>query len=54
VAGAGALIALAVAAPAASAYISSGDIHLSTSHGSRQYRVTNSGGYGDVSPTTGR
>jgi hypothetical protein len=53
VAVASALIALAVAAPAASAdsiaYIKHGDIYLSTSDGARQYRVTNSGGYSDVS-----
>src|SRR3954468_9252802 len=43
-AGGGARIALAVAAPAASAdsiaYVKDGDIYLSTSDGSRQYRVT--------------
>src|ERR1051325_1750630 len=53
VAGAGAWIARAVAAPAASAdsiaYVSSGDIYLSTSDGARQYRVTSTGGYSDVS-----
>jgi hypothetical protein len=53
VAGAGALIALAVAAPAASAdsiaYVKNGDIYLSTSDGARQYRVTSTGGYSDVS-----
>ncbi len=51
--GAAALLALAVAAPAASAdsiaYVKSGDIYLSTSDGSRQYRVTSTGGYSDVS-----
>jgi WD40 repeat protein len=52
-AGAAAVIALAVAAPAASAdsiaYVKDGDIYLSTSDGSRQYRVTTTGGYSDVS-----
>jgi len=52
-AGGAALIALAVAAPAASAdsiaYVKNGDIWLSTSDGSRQYRVTTTGGYSDVS-----
>jgi hypothetical protein len=52
-AGGAALIALAVAAPAASAdsiaYVKDGDIYLSTSDGSRQYRVTATGGYSDVS-----
>jgi hypothetical protein len=52
-AGAAALIALAVAAPAAGAdsiaYVKNGDIYLSTSDGSRQYRVTTTGGYSDVS-----
>src|SRR6478735_2702811 len=42
-AGAAALLALAVAAPAASAdsiaYVKNGDIYLSTSDGARQYRV---------------
>ena len=51
--GVAALIALAVAAPAASAdsiaYVKNGDIWLSTSDGSRQYRVTTTGGYSDVS-----
>jgi hypothetical protein len=51
--GAAALIALAVSAPAASAdsiaYVKHGDIYLSTSDGSRQYRVTTTGGYSDVS-----
>jgi WD40 repeat protein len=50
---AAALIALAVCAPAASAdsiaYVKDGDIYLSTSDGSRQYRVTATGGYSDVS-----
>jgi hypothetical protein len=53
VAGALALLALAVAVPAASAdsiaYVKDGDIWLSTSDGSRQYRVTATGGYSDVS-----
>jgi hypothetical protein len=53
VAGAAALLALAVAAPAASAdsiaYVKHGDIYLSTSDGARQYRVTTTGGYSDVS-----
>ena len=48
-----ALLALAIAAPAASAdsiaYIKGGDVWLSTADGSRQYRVTTSGGYADVS-----
>jgi hypothetical protein len=52
-AGAAALLALAVAAPAASAdsiaYVKNGDIFLSTSDGARQYRVTSTGGYSDVS-----
>jgi len=52
-AGAAALLALAVAAPAASAdsiaYVKGGDIYLSTSDGARQYRVTTTGGYSDVS-----
>jgi WD40-like Beta Propeller Repeat len=51
--GGAALLALAVGAPAASAdsiaYVKSGDIYLSTSDGSRQYRVTGTGGYSDVS-----
>jgi hypothetical protein len=51
--GAAALIALAIAAPAASAdsiaYVKNGDVYLSTSDGSRQYRVTATGGYSDVS-----
>jgi hypothetical protein len=53
VAGGVALIALAVCAPAASAdsiaYVKNGDVWLSTSDGSRQYRVTATGGYSDVS-----
>jgi hypothetical protein len=52
-AGGAALVALAVAAPAASAdsiaYVKHGDIYLSTSDGARQYRVTTTGGYSDVS-----
>jgi hypothetical protein len=48
-----ALVVLAVAAPAASAdsiaYIKGGDVWLSTGDGSRQYRVTDSGRYADVS-----
>jgi len=52
-AGALALVVLAVAAPAASAdsiaYVKNGDIYLSTSDGARQYRVTSTGGYSDVS-----
>jgi hypothetical protein len=51
--GAAALVVVAVGAPAASAdsmaYVSSGDIWLSTSDGARQYRVTATGGYSDVS-----
>jgi hypothetical protein len=51
--GAAMLVAVAVAAPAASAdsiaYVKNGDIYLSTSDGSRQYRVTTTGGYSDVS-----
>jgi WD40-like Beta Propeller Repeat len=50
---AGALVALAIAAPAASAdsiaYVKGGDVWLSTGDGSRQYRVTSTGGYSDVS-----
>jgi hypothetical protein len=49
----GALVALAVAAPAALAdsiaYIKGGDVWLSTGDGSRQYRVTSTGRYADVS-----
>ena len=49
----GALLALLVAAPVASAdsiaYVKGGDVYLSTSDGSRQYRVTTTGGYSDVS-----
>jgi WD40 repeat protein len=48
-----ALVALAVAAPAALAdsiaYIKGGDVWLSTGDGSRQYRVTTTGRYADVS-----
>ncbi len=48
-----ALVALAVAAPAASAdsiaYIKGGDVWLSTGDGSRQHRVTDTGRYADVS-----
>src|SRR4051812_3420438 len=53
VVGAAALIALSICAPAASAdsiaYVSSGDIWLSTPAGSRQSRVTAPGGSSDVS-----
>ena len=49
----GALVTLAVAAPAAAAdsiaYIKDGDVWLSTGDGSRQFRVTDSGRYADVS-----
>jgi hypothetical protein len=49
----GALITLAVAAPTAMAdsiaYIKDGDVWLSTGDGSRQYRVTTTGQYADVS-----
>ena len=52
-AAAAALVALAVAAPAASAdsiaYVKDGDVWLSTGDGARQYRVTATGGYSDVS-----
>jgi WD40-like Beta Propeller Repeat len=52
-AGVAALVVLAIAAPAASAdsiaYVKNGDIYLSTSDGARQYRVTTTGGYSDVS-----
>jgi hypothetical protein len=52
-AAAAALVTLAVAAPAASAdsiaYVKDGDVWLSTGDGSRQYRVTATGGYTDVS-----
>jgi hypothetical protein len=50
-----ALIALASGAPTASAdsiaYVNKtdGNVYLSTSDGSRQYQVTSTGGYGDVS-----
>ena len=51
--GAAALVVMAVGAPAASAdsmaYVKNGDIWLSTSDGARQYRVTATGGYSDVS-----
>jgi hypothetical protein len=50
---AAALIALAVTAPVASAdsiaYVKGGDVWLSTGDGSRQYRVTSTGRYADVS-----
>ncbi len=49
----GALVTLAVVAPAASAdsiaYIKDGDVWLSTGDGSRQQRVTSTGRYADVS-----
>ncbi len=49
----GALVILAVAAPAASAdsiaYVKDGDVWLSTGDGSRSYRVTTTGQYADVS-----
>ena len=52
-AGVAALVVVAIAAPAASAdsiaYVKNGDIYLSTSDGARQYRVTTTGGYSDVS-----
>jgi len=48
-----ALFALACAAPAAQAdsiaYVKEGNVWLSTSDGSRQFQVTSSGGYSDVS-----
>lgn len=48
-----ALVALACGAPAASAdsiaYIKDGNVFLSTADGSRQYQVTSSGAYADVS-----
>jgi WD40 repeat protein len=48
-----ALLALAVAAPAASAdsiaYVKDGNVWLSTGDGSRQFQVTTAGGYSDVS-----
>jgi hypothetical protein len=48
-----ALFALASAAPAAQAdsiaYVKGGNVWLSTSDGSRQFQVTSSGGYSDVS-----
>jgi WD40 repeat protein len=47
------LVAVAIAAPAASAdsiaYVKNGDVYLSTTDGARQYRVTATGGYSDVS-----
>jgi hypothetical protein len=53
VAGAAALCALAIAAPAASAdsiaYVKDGNVFLTTSDGARQFQVTFDGGYGDVS-----
>src|SRR4051812_34480027 len=52
-AGAAALCALAIAAPAANAdsiaYVKDGNIYLSTSDGARQFQVTSDGGYSDVS-----
>jgi hypothetical protein len=52
-AGAVALCALAIAAPAASAdsiaYVKDGNVWLSTSDGARQFQVTSDGGYSDVS-----
>ena len=49
----GALLALALAAPAANAdsiaYVKDGDVWLSTTDGGRQYQVTDTGGYADVS-----
>jgi hypothetical protein len=48
-----ALIALAAAAPAANAdsiaYVKDGDVWLSTGDGARQFQVTTTGGYSDVS-----
>jgi hypothetical protein len=53
VAGAAALCALAIAAPAASAdsiaYVKDGNVFLTTSDGARQFQVTFDGGYADVS-----
>jgi hypothetical protein len=53
VAGAAALCALAIAAPAASAdsiaYVKDGNVFLTTSDGARQFQVTSDGGYSDVS-----
>ena len=51
---AGALLAGALAAPAAAqadsiAYVKGGDVWLTTSDGARQYQVTFTGGYSDVS-----
>jgi hypothetical protein len=52
-AGAAALCALAIAAPAANAdsiaYVKDGNVWLSTSDGARQFQVTFDGGYTDVS-----
>jgi hypothetical protein len=52
-AGAAALCALAIAAPAANAdsiaYVKDGNVYLSTSDGARQFQVTFDGGYSDVS-----
>ena len=52
-AGAAALCALAIAAPAANAdsiaYVKDGNVYLSTSDGARQFQVTSDGGYSDVS-----
>src|SRR5688500_328839 len=48
-----ALVALALAAPAAHAdsiaYVKDGDVWLSTSDGARQYQVTFTGRYADIS-----
>jgi hypothetical protein len=53
VAGAAALCALAIAAPAASAdsiaYVKDGNVFLTTPDGARQFQVTFDGGYSDVS-----
>ena len=52
-AGVAALVVVAIAAPAASAdsiaYVKDGNVWLSTSDGARQYQVTTTGGYSDVS-----
>jgi WD40-like Beta Propeller Repeat len=52
-AGAAALCALAIAAPAANAdsiaYVKDGNVWLSTTDGARQFQVTSDGGYSDVS-----
>jgi hypothetical protein len=58
-AGAVALCALAIAAPAANAdsiaYVRDGNVFLTTPDGARQFQVTFDGGYSDVSrPTTAR